>query len=512
MNFLLPLLVGGPDMANWKDPLVRKHTYNSNSNSNSKIKFIGIRYYSTSTNHRYINDNKKDKNNKTKEKTVFQRILIIFKDLCIGGFKGIIKIGMFYLNHLTLICLIILLSIITYIFIHYNVIITNTLESILITIICFLFTLSWILFYLDGLEFSNIKLLKYMQIFTFICTPFIIIVLAYNHVSTSTDIISYIKDGDNNIHLHGHISVDKETGKAIGQGVGQGLSIIGTQLGLGATMATTATAVSTAIAKSGMPPLQKAGVIVAASIATSFGHSIISSANRDAVRAENTATSVSSANIGSNINKLVDDSHISPLQELLFSSEMMTYVCLSLVYILIIQLVFKLYIKDNISLNLSKFFGNKYNAKLEFYFNKIIKLNKQMSLVWIWFIFIIWISEAVIEAYSLHKLLINLDNFIEGYISFNPDFSKNIVYIPEKSLNNILFNLNIVNYISIFTLGFLILQVVLKLHYNKDISHVYIWLALSVFVLSLGFAAYTYGDLYTHINSYVNMYINLRNK
>jgi heme/copper-type cytochrome/quinol oxidase subunit 1 len=29
-NFLLPLLVGGPDMAKQKDLLVRKHTHNSN--------------------------------------------------------------------------------------------------------------------------------------------------------------------------------------------------------------------------------------------------------------------------------------------------------------------------------------------------------------------------------------------------------------------------------------------------------------------------------------------------
>ena len=40
-NFLLPLLVGGPDMAKQKDLLVRKHTHNSNT------KLKGKRYYST---------------------------------------------------------------------------------------------------------------------------------------------------------------------------------------------------------------------------------------------------------------------------------------------------------------------------------------------------------------------------------------------------------------------------------------------------------------------------------
>ena len=48
-NFLLPLLVGGPDMAKQTGPLVRKYTYNS------KIKFTGKIYYSTS--HRDKNKN-----------------------------------------------------------------------------------------------------------------------------------------------------------------------------------------------------------------------------------------------------------------------------------------------------------------------------------------------------------------------------------------------------------------------------------------------------------------------
>lgn len=51
-NFLLPLLVGGPDMAKQKDHLVRKYTYNS------KVKFKGKRCYCTkhkSTNNNNIN-------------------------------------------------------------------------------------------------------------------------------------------------------------------------------------------------------------------------------------------------------------------------------------------------------------------------------------------------------------------------------------------------------------------------------------------------------------------------
>jgi len=199
-----------------------------------------------------------------------------------------------------------------------------------------------------------------------------------------TYFINYVKDS-NDVHLHGHVSIDKETGKAIGQGMSQGLNTIGSQLGLGATIAGVSTAVGKAVAKSGMPPLQKAGVIVASGILSGIGHSRISTVNRRSVYEDNTnvSTSTSSTNTGvdSHINKLVDDSHVSPLQELLSDGEIMSYTCLGVMYILIIQLVFKLYFKEEINLNLSKLLGNSTNDKLELYINKIIKLNKQMSIV-----------------------------------------------------------------------------------------------------------------------------------
>jgi LAGLIDADG DNA endonuclease family protein/cytochrome c/quinol oxidase subunit I len=53
-NFLLPLLVGGPDMAKQKDSSVRKYTYNS------KVKFTGKRSYSTNKD---FNNNRKIKLN-----------------------------------------------------------------------------------------------------------------------------------------------------------------------------------------------------------------------------------------------------------------------------------------------------------------------------------------------------------------------------------------------------------------------------------------------------------------
>ena len=106
-------------------------------------------------------------------------------------------------------------------------------NNIFICIFSWAFIISFILLYLKDFKLSNISIIKYIQIFSFISAPFVLFFYTYN-ISMLTDIINYVKDNDNNINLHGHahVSFDKEAGKAIGQG----LSTIGSQIGLGATM------------------------------------------------------------------------------------------------------------------------------------------------------------------------------------------------------------------------------------------------------------------------------------
>jgi hypothetical protein len=250
--------------------------------------------------------------------------------------------------------------------------IISTLESINIFISTFLLTSSLTLLYLDNLKLSNIKLIKYIQIFSFVCVPIYFIYNMYHTLNISVSEIIFFMADNKDIDLHGHVKVDKEAGKAIGQGL--------QTIGLGATIAGVATAVSKAVAKSGMPPIQKASVVVGSGIAAGFGHPLLSSINRKAVTAENKFSSVESST-NSQVQNFINDSHSSPLQDFLFSGEMLTYVNLSLTYILVIQLVYKLYFKDTINLNLSKFLGINVNSKVEFYLNKTIKLNKQMSII-----------------------------------------------------------------------------------------------------------------------------------
>lgn len=129
--------------------------------------------------------------------------------------------------------------------------ITSTLESTNLFISTFLLTSSLTLLYLDNFKLSNIRLIKFIQIFSFVCIPIYLIYVMCNTLNISlSEIIFYMAD-NKDINLHGHVKVDKEAGKAIGQG----LQTIGSQIGLGATMAGVVGAVGKALTKTGMPPL-----------------------------------------------------------------------------------------------------------------------------------------------------------------------------------------------------------------------------------------------------------------
>jgi hypothetical protein len=146
-----------------------------------------------------------------------------------------------------------------------------------------------------------------------------------------------------------------------------------------------------------MPPLQKAGIIVGAGMIGGLFHSKISAINRNNVMQENINsfdTNILSVkqeakqdivnNISSNISKFIDNTiPSSPLEDLLINIEITNYVCISLIIILAIQIIFKFYMFETVKLDLSYLLGIKLNNALEYYLNKIISLNKKMSIIYI---------------------------------------------------------------------------------------------------------------------------------
>ena len=80
--------------------------------------------------------------------------------------------------------------------------------------------------------------------------------------------------------------------------------------------------------------------------------------------------------------------------------------------LLVIQITFKLHIKDNIKLNLTWILDDKFNNNLEFYINKIIALNKKMSTIYIWLILFSIIVGLSSSIYVINDIQNNLEDYI----------------------------------------------------------------------------------------------------
>jgi hypothetical protein len=286
-----------------------------------------------------------------------------------------------------------------------------------------------------------------------------------------------------------------------------GMQTIGSQLGLGATMGGVATAVGKAVAKSGVPPLQKAGIILGSSALSGLVHSKLSIMNRNMINETGLNTSTST-DTNSNISKFISDSISSPLQDLLVNFEMTNYVCLGLIYIIMIQLIFKIYFKDEINLKNSYMLNANWITDTNYYLNKIIKSNKQMSIIWIWLGILVITFALLFDAYTLHDVYTNIDSYVNIHKSSH-FYSNNLLIIDTSILHRLIFS-RIINFIGIINLFYLILILIRKFHLEKGVSNILIWILIILLILDLSFSAYIYNDLYTNIDSYVNMYINMK--
>jgi hypothetical protein len=184
---------------------------------------------------------------------------------------------------------------------------------------------------------------------------------------TPQNIILSVGDVNNNIGTHVNTNVNLNVND---ERSGSSIAVTGAMVGVGA-------AVGKAIAKSPMPPLQKAGAIVGASVLGGVGQALIAGLSG------NIGVGGASSNTNNGVNKFLGSSHVSILENSLSLQEVIYFTCIYMILLLIILLVFKLHFNNYINLNLSKTLGNNTNSKIEYYLNKIIKLNKQMSVFWI---------------------------------------------------------------------------------------------------------------------------------
>jgi hypothetical protein len=150
------------------------------------------------------------------------------------------------------------------------------------------------------------------------------------------------------------------------------------KLGSGASIVGVAGAVGKTIAKSCLPPVQKAAIVTGSGLLGGLIHSGVSVVNR-ASRLENVTITVTNNNLTDTnlyINRLVDDTITNPLEGLLFSIQGINAICFTFTLILVIQLFTKFHVKENINNNIVGTTVNKY-------LNKLIFLNKKVSVIYI---------------------------------------------------------------------------------------------------------------------------------
>lgn len=133
------------------------------------------------------------------------------------------------------------------------------LLSYLLSFLSFILFLNFTLFYLDDFNLSQNKYIRILQILTPIWLLLQVVIFFYLNIWTFYDgplFIDENKTTNNTVNIGGSVEMNRDAAKVIGRNIGIAGSVAGVS-----------GAVGTAIAKSSLPPLQKAGLVVGAAIA-----------------------------------------------------------------------------------------------------------------------------------------------------------------------------------------------------------------------------------------------------
>lgn len=281
----------------------------------------------------------------------------------------------------------------------------------------------------------------------FICFLFVCDNIIYPNINLSVGDVNNEIGTKVNVSEHAHVN-DEGSGKV--------LALTGAIVGVGGLVAKS-------IAKAPMSPLQKAGAVLVGAVMGGLAQKALNNWNEN-VGAGGTSSTTS---INSTVSEFIDDSQVSLLHNTLFQLEIIYLGCLYLVFLIVIQLMFKLYLKDNVKLSLDKLLGNNLNTRLEYYLNKIVHLNKRMNIFWMWFgvLVIMYIISLLIRLNYLMR--IKLDDAINAHLSLHP--LKDNLYITDRSIEEMLSYLYIGNYICLVFIFLLMIQIICRFNLEKNV-------------------------------------------
>ena len=363
-NFLMPLMVGGPDMAK-QGPPVEKFT------------------------EKKIMDKRNSPQN-PRNRNVLTYILlgiILFISIII-----IYRYGLLYF-----------------------------LQESLLIVFFYLLTL----FMLDGFKFSKNKNIKYLQIVLFSMFIFYLFSWFYQN-SLVLPILNINPEDLNNktdIVLKGKVVLDKQAAAEVAEGI----SSLGSNVGFAATVGALAGSISKGVVKTSLPPIQKAGIIMGGGLAGAVLHvggSAINAQTHAAARLKQHSNNPENLSNINTTNDLLKNAEIkkfmgssidssSPLEILLWCINTLSKISLILIVIIIIQIIFRYFLIDQSKL---KFLDNLFPStsnKIKSFVNKLINLNKSVNLIYL----ILAIIILLICTLGIFYFSLELSNNINDYVN-----------------------------------------------------------------------------------------------
>jgi len=287
--------------------------------------------------------------------------------------------------------------------------------NLLSLILFFNFTL----FYLDDFKLSSNKYIKKLQLLSPLL--FIILIIFYydiiSNLTAQHSVLFLDTPGNPNVNIGASIEIGKDAAADLSKGV----SILGQNIGLAGSIGALSGSVAKVISKTPLPPIQKAGIVIAAGLAGAgihIGASTIIRSNSNSNISGNISSSPIPRTFNAGENKLTGGYENSALNDLILGIDMINYACLLLIIILFTIILFKFALPSEIKLNLSNIIGPNLNNSLNYYLNKIIQLNKTTSKVYIFIILILLLISLSFNCYFTTELYNNLDKFVNLHMIY----------------------------------------------------------------------------------------------
>jgi hypothetical protein len=246
--------------------------------------------------------------------------------------------------------------------------------NFLIPFITYILALNITFFYLDDFKLSTNKYLRLSQILSPLLLV-ILVILFYYYIPLIFNSGLFLDDPNKNPSITEGANI--EIGKDAATEISKGISNVGSNIGLAGTVGAVTAGVAKSIGKSTLPPVQKAGIVVAGSLIGAgihIGASFLNRLNNSSTTSPNIIVSGNTISSSSNsqiVVSLLEGSSANNLANLIFSINMLTYAYLTLTLILSMIILFKISLgsssEENIKLNFSSLIGNKWNNNLNYY-------------------------------------------------------------------------------------------------------------------------------------------------